>query len=105
MIARIWRARATPQGATVYLTHITGGVLPKLAAIAGYRGASVLRRTDGASVELLVVTYWESMVAVQAFAGATPDVAVVEPAARAVLSDFDDFVDHFEVAHTARSLG
>jgi hypothetical protein len=31
------------------------------------------------------------------FAGANPDIAVVEPDARAVLSSFDETVRHFDV--------
>jgi hypothetical protein len=38
------------------------------------------------------------MDAVRAFAGATPDHAVVEPAAKVVLEEHDDFVTHYEVA-------
>jgi hypothetical protein len=43
------------------------------------------------------MTEWASMNAVRAFAGDKPDQAVVEPAARAVLTTFDDHVEHFEV--------
>jgi hypothetical protein len=39
------------------------------------------------------------MSAVKRFAGEQADRAVVEPEAQAVLSDFDDFVTHFEVVH------
>jgi hypothetical protein len=37
------------------------------------------------------------MEAVRRFAGDEPERAVVEPAARAVLSDFDESVRHYEV--------
>jgi hypothetical protein len=40
---------------------------------------------------------WESMDAIRAFAGPRPDVAVVEPEARAVLSRYDREVRHYEV--------
>jgi hypothetical protein len=48
-------------------------------------------------VEFLVLTMWESMGAVQSFAGLEPEKAVVEPAARAVLAEFDEIVAHYEV--------
>ena len=99
MIARMWRGRATPEAARHYVTHVTGSVFPKLASIAGHRGATVLTRDSGGDVEFLVVTYWDSMDAIREFAGPTPDVAVVEPAARAILSSFDDTVHHFGVAY------
>jgi heme-degrading monooxygenase HmoA len=50
-------------------------------------------------VELVVLTLWESMDAIQKFAGTEPNRAVVEPEARAVLTSFDDSVTHFEVIY------
>jgi heme-degrading monooxygenase HmoA len=91
MIARLWRGVA--KDAEAYLRHLDGNVVPELEKIAGYRGYRVLRREQ----EILVMTLWESMAAVRAFAGADPDKAVVEPEARAVLAEFDDFVRHYEV--------
>ena len=41
----------------------------------------------------------DSLDAVKQFAGPEPDVAVVEPAAKALLSTFDDTVRHFEVVY------
>jgi heme-degrading monooxygenase HmoA len=91
MIARLWRGVA--KDAAAYLRHLDGNVVPELKKIAGYRGYRVLRREQ----EILVMTLWESMAAVRAFAGADPEKAVVEPEARAVLAEFDDFVRHYEV--------
>ena len=94
MIARLWRGRArTPKDADAYQRHVTGTVLPSIASIEGHRGAQVLRRGE----EFLVITFWESMDAIRRFAGEDPERAVVEPEARAVLADFDDFVRHYEV--------
>jgi heme-degrading monooxygenase HmoA len=98
MIARLWRgAAAGPTQAQAYLRHLEGNVLPALEKIPGHRGVRVLRREEHSRIELLVMTFWESMDAVRAFAGADPERAVVEPEARAVLADFDDFVRHYEV--------
>jgi hypothetical protein len=43
------------------------------------------------------VTLWDNIDAIKEFSGNDPEVAVVEPEARAVLSDFDDFARHYEV--------
>lgn len=102
MIVRIWRGRAAgPAEAEAYRRHIAERVFPELAALPGHRGAELLRRETGEGVEFLAVTRWDSIEAVQAFAGPEPDVAVVEPQARALLVDFDDFARHFELAHSA----
>lgn len=98
MIARLWRAAApTPAAADAYQRHVTTQVFPALRAIAGHRGAQVLRREEGARAEFLVLTFWDSMDAIRRFAGADPERAVVEPEARAVLAGYDDFVRHYEV--------
>jgi heme-degrading monooxygenase HmoA len=99
MILRRWTARATNHGAREYETHFRESVLPALAALAGHRGAYLLRRVDGdsADVELTVMTLWNSMEDVQAFAGDNPQHAVVEPHARQALTTFDELVSHHEL--------
>ena len=94
MIARVWRGVAQDgPNADAYLRHLDANVLPALKSIAGYREARVLRRKQ----EFLVVTFWESMDAIRRFAGEDPERAVVEPEARAVLAEYDEFVRHYEV--------
>ena len=97
MILRMWRAQSTVEKADEYIRHATAKVFPALRTIEGHRGAFLLRHTLGDTVNLVVLTLWESMDAVRKFAGAEPDRAVVEPDARAVLTSFDDFVTHFDV--------
>ncbi len=97
MIARQWKGYATEDRAVAYADHLRDGVLPQLRALSGFRGASLARRAVGSEVELLVTTRWDSMEAVRAFAGDRPEIAVVEPAARAVLARFDETVAHYEV--------
>lgn len=100
MILRMWKARSTAENVGAYVQHATKKVFPALRAIEGHRGAYLLRRTVDGAIELVVLTLWESMDAVRRFAGAKPDKAVVEPEARAVLTDFDSSVTHFEVVQS-----
>ena len=104
MIARVWRGQATGQNAEAYRRHFAESVRPALASISGHRGALLLRRElEGDSqTEFLVVTLWDSMEAVRAFAGLDPERAVVEPAARAVLTDFDASVRHYDIVQDSR---
>jgi heme-degrading monooxygenase HmoA len=97
MIVRLWKGRARPESADAYQRHVATTVFPKLNGLDGYIRGRVLRRDVAGHVEFLVVTEWASLRAIEAFAGVTPDRAVVEPAARAVLADFDAHVEHFEV--------
>ncbi len=99
MIARTWRGQATTENAGSYYRHFTTNVAPHLKNIAGHQGAYLLRREADGHVEFLAVTLWDSIEAIKKFAGSNPEVAVVEPEARATLSQFDDFVRHYEVAY------
>jgi heme-degrading monooxygenase HmoA len=97
MIARIWRGQAMTENAPHYREHATQQVFPLLARLPGYRGAYLLTREIGGRVEFLAVTLWDSIDSVKKFAGSDPEIAVVEPEARAILSDFDDYARHYEV--------
>jgi heme-degrading monooxygenase HmoA len=99
MIARLWRGAAAPANADAYQRHFDTRVAPALASLAGSRGAWLLRRDAGGQVEFLAVTLWDTPDSIRAFAGDDIAAAHVEPAARAVLADFDDFARHFEVVH------
>jgi heme-degrading monooxygenase HmoA len=80
------------------MQHFQGNVLPDLRAIAGFRGALVLRDDREDAVEFFVLTKWASMDAIRAFAGDDIEQAVVAPDAVAVLSSFDKTLRHYEVA-------
>ena len=103
MIVRMWRGQAKAENADAYEHFVTTKVFAELPAIAGHRGAYLLRRpiANGKEVEFIAVTLWESLAAIRGFAGDDIERAVVEPDARAVLSSFDDVVRHFELAHAA----
>jgi heme-degrading monooxygenase HmoA len=102
MIARSWRATATPNGARKYEEHFRDVVLPDLRALPGFRTAYLMQREDRerdgeGTVQIHVLTFWESMAAITGFAGNTPQAAVVHPAAQAALLNFNTTVDHYEV--------
>jgi heme-degrading monooxygenase HmoA len=100
MIARRWRGWADDsRHAEAYVAHFEGTVRPQLERTDGFIDATLERvQDDDGRIEIVVVTRWASIAAIRAFAGDEPDVAVVEPAARAVLSDFDEHVRHIEIA-------
>jgi heme-degrading monooxygenase HmoA len=101
MIARIWRGQAPPTKAAAYYRHFTANVVPHLKEISGYKGAYLLRRAVEGNVEFIALTLWESIESIKGFAGPNPDMAIVEPEARAVLSSFDEFVNQYEVVYGA----
>lgn len=104
MIIRSWKARTARTKFETYARHFRETVVPELANIPGHVGAYLLRRNAGTHIDVLVLTLWESMEAVAAFAGKRTGKAVVNPAAQALLESFDTTVEHYEVAFsTTRS--
>jgi heme-degrading monooxygenase HmoA len=104
MILRMWRGQSTAEKANEYVRHATTKVFPALRAIEGHRGAYMLRHTLNDTVELVVLTLWESMDAVRKFGGAEPNRAVVEPDARAVLRVLQRFRNPFRCDSPARNV-
>jgi heme-degrading monooxygenase HmoA len=98
MIARLCSARTTPALSDAYLHHFEQAVQPQLERLDGFLGATVCTRPVPGAVEILVTTYWKSFAAIDAFAGADRESAVVAAEAAALLTDFDKRVRHFEVA-------
>ncbi|HZA65309.1 MAG TPA: antibiotic biosynthesis monooxygenase family protein [Geminicoccaceae bacterium] len=94
MIIREWRGRARSDA---YAKHFREVVAQELRKVPGFIGAHLSQRRLGDGVEFLVLTRWQSMDSIRAFAGSTVDKAVVEPGAMSALDDFDDTVQHYEV--------
>lgn len=97
MIARMWRGRAVGANADAYAAVFQNEVLHELKRVAGFRGAYLLRRDDADATELVTLTLFDSLDAVRGFAGEVYDTAIVSPAARAVLRDYDRTVRHYTI--------
>ncbi len=96
-VTRLWRGRtASLEDADAYEELLRAKVLPEVRGIEGYTGARVLRRNLRSGAEFVVITTFDSMEAVKAFAGDDPDVANVSPEARELLSEFEERAAHYE---------
>jgi heme-degrading monooxygenase HmoA len=100
VITRVWRGWAAGEGADRYQHHYETAVLPELRAVPGFRGARLLRRTDGGLIEFVSLTDFDDLDAVRAFAGSDPSLAVVAAEARACLTRYEERVTHHEIAAT-----
>jgi heme-degrading monooxygenase HmoA len=98
MIARLWSARTTKANSTKYLEHFWGSMVPTLRKVDGYLSATVLVRSSGDLVEILVTTIWQSLEAIDKFAAPDRTAAVVAKEAVDLLTDYDRHVRHYEVA-------
>jgi heme-degrading monooxygenase HmoA len=98
VIVRVWRGETAPENADGYRRHVTEDVFAKLADITGHRGSCLLTRVADGHVEFVVVTLWDSIDEIRKFAGSDATAAVVAPEARALLSSFDEVVEHYDLA-------
>lgn len=97
MISRQWQGVAKSSEADRYVAHLRTETFPQLSRIAGFLGATILRRTVAEGVEFRIVTTWESMEAIGRFAGENPERAVVPEKVQAMMVRYDRTVDHYEM--------
>src|SRR5688572_33109285 len=97
MVSRHWTGLVKPGRAGEYIAHLKQETFPTLSSIAGFKKASILQRDLAEGTEFLVVTEWESLDAIHAFAGADATRAVVPPVAQALMLQFDDRVKHYSI--------
>ncbi len=97
MIARVWKGWTTTENANAYEKLLREQVIPGLQRIDGHRGAYILRQDGAEETEFVVVNFFDSIEAVQAFAGPDYAVPVFEPEARLLLSKVEPIAHHYEV--------
>ncbi len=97
MISRHWTAVLQPGQEERYLQHLKSETFPRLARIPGFVRATILSRPMEEGLEFRVVTVWESLEAVRAFAGESVEEAVVPAAVRELMVRFDPRVVHYDV--------
>ncbi|MFI4970010.1 MAG: hypothetical protein ACHP7D_07370 [Lysobacterales bacterium] len=98
MIARIWRGITLAEKADDYIAYLHETGLKDYADTPGNRGVSVLRRLQGEHSEIMLISLWESMDAVRAFAGENPERSVYYPEDEEYLLEMEPLVRHYEVA-------
>jgi heme-degrading monooxygenase HmoA len=97
MISRHWRGVAKPLHAEEFVQHLRSETFPGLSKIPGFINASILRRNVVQGVEFLIVTNWESLGAIEQFAGRDCEVAVVPEKVQRMMLDYDGLARHYEV--------
>jgi hypothetical protein len=105
MILRVWRGWATRESADRYEEFIRATIFPGILGktIVGLEGLELFRRPLEVEVEFMTLVRFTSWDAVKAFAGPNWEVSVVPPAARAVLTRFDEKATHYERRVTQES--
>ena len=98
MIMRIWHGWTTRANADAYQHLLQEEVFVGIRSrrINGFRGIQLLRRSLPEHVEFVTIMTFDSLDAVQEFAGTDYEKAVVPPEARALLDRFDERSAHYE---------
>ena len=96
MIARLWHGRTLGAKADAYLAFLEARAIPDYESIPGNRGAYVLRRLEGEVAHFLTLSLWDSMAAIEAFAGADVLKAKYDPEDCEFLLEFEPEVRHYE---------
>jgi heme-degrading monooxygenase HmoA len=104
VVARIWHGVTAAAKSGAYLDYLNKTGVPDYRATEGNLGVYVLRRIEDDQAHFLTVSFWESMDAIEGFAGSDPERARYYPEDREYLLDFEPTVEHYEVLVGPRSL-
>lgn len=96
MIARTWHGKVRTEDSEAYYQYLLRTGIPDYRSTPGNLGISVLRRTDGDEAHFLLITYWESMEAIRAFAGDEPERARYYPEDERYLLELEPLVTHYD---------
>jgi heme-degrading monooxygenase HmoA len=103
MIARSWHGRVPRAKAAAYEAYIRKTGLADYRRVAGNRGAYLLRRDEGDISHFTTLTFWDSVEAIQAFAGEDYERARYYPEDDAYLLEREPFVTHYTVLEQSDS--
>jgi heme-degrading monooxygenase HmoA len=102
MIARIWRGATAADRAQEYLEYLKQTGVADYTVTPGNHGVQILHRTEGDRTDFTILSYWESMDAIKAFAGDQPEVSRYYPEDDEYLIDKQPNVEHHQVAELRR---
>ena len=97
MIARLWHGITPSSKADEYLEYLNKTGVADYRATEGNLGVQLLRRIEGDQAHFLIITFWESVVAIQRFAGQDYEKARYYPEDQDFLLAFEERVVHYEV--------
>jgi heme-degrading monooxygenase HmoA len=101
MICRMWRGWTSLENAGAYDDYLRLELFPQVQgelSAAGFLGFHLLRRAGVNEVEFVTMLWFESLSAIQSFAGEKYEVPVISKKARSLLSRFSERAEHYELS-------
>jgi len=93
----MWRGSVPKAKHAAYVEYVTQTGQRESHEASGNRGAYVLTRDLGAEVEVMTMTFWDSLDSVKAYAGGDPTHVRYYPEDAKFLTVFTPLAEHFEV--------
>jgi len=100
VIARVWHGNTKPENADAYETMLKPELLPGVGKVRGYKGSYLLRKDGPDEVEFITIMLWDSIDALQAFAGPNYEASIIPEERRRYLSRHDAKTAHYEIVST-----
>lgn len=97
MIAREWKARCPQNHSVGFINYLNKTGIKDASSTPGFIAAQIFTRELNDRVEVTLISYWESLDSVKAFAGDDISVARLYPEDYQYELEADDFVVHYEV--------
>jgi hypothetical protein len=97
MISRHWIGIVKRDKVDDYIVHLDTVVMPNLTKTHGVRNCYYLKREVRQGMEFLVVTEWDTVDDIIAFAGPHYENAVIDPIAREMMVSYDKKVRHYHI--------
>ena len=97
MIARTWHGTVPAERADAYFDYLMRTGVPDLEATTGNRGVYVMRRIVGSEAHFLMISLWDSLEEIRAFAGDDVERARYYPEDASFLLGLEPNVAHYEV--------
>lgn len=101
MIVRMWHGRVPASKAGPYREFLNARAIPDYRSVEGNISVHVLERREGQIVHFITLTFWESLKAIQTFAGEDVETAKYYPEDKDFLLEFEPTVVHYEVVGQA----
>jgi heme-degrading monooxygenase HmoA len=97
MIARQWVGETLESDADTYGKYLEETGIKDIRATEGNQGVWLMRRVREGKAEFMVLSLWDSLESIKAFAGHDYEKAVYYPEDKKFLLSLSPYVSHYEV--------
>ncbi len=97
MTSRTWHGRTKTTDANYYREYVTATGIRDLTSTPGNLGAQIWQQAEGDITHIWVISWWQDMEKIKAFAGEDPSRARYYEEDRRYLLELEPFVQHYEV--------